>query len=81
MALQELAKEATRCALVAPLLHQNIDDFAILIDRAPQILQLATNLDQHFVQMPMIAKLAASTLELSSRSQGDWQIKSLPLQN
>lgn len=45
LALQELSKEPLGCTPIATWLHQYVDDIAVLIDRAPEILPLA--LDRH----------------------------------
>jgi len=39
--LQQLSEELLRSPLVPPRLHQDIEHFAVLIDGAPQVPQLA----------------------------------------
>ena len=52
---QQLAKEACGGVFVPSLLHEDIQDLAILIDRTPQIVARAINRDKHFVEMPGVA--------------------------
>jgi hypothetical protein len=40
---------------ISPLLHQNIQDDAMLIDSAPQVVQHAPDADEHFVEVPRVA--------------------------
>jgi hypothetical protein len=50
-----LAEEPDGCALVPSALNQDLEDLALMIDRAPQVHMLAGNSDDHFVEMPAIA--------------------------
>jgi hypothetical protein len=54
---QRLAQEACRSVFVPPFLHQDIQDLAILINRAPQIVALSINCDKHLVDVPHVAQL------------------------
>jgi len=45
LVLQELAKEPLGCTPITTRLDENIDDIAVLVDSAPEILSLA--LDRH----------------------------------
>jgi hypothetical protein len=51
---QQSAEEPLGCTLIAARLQQNIDDIAILIHRTTQILLLAVDPDEEFVQIPGI---------------------------
>src|SRR5215813_4766158 len=62
--LEQLAKKLLRRLLIAPALHQNIEDVVILIDGAPQVMAFTRNRQKHFVQVPFVAWLSASTLQL-----------------
>src|SRR5580704_11178411 len=42
------------CALVPSALNQDLEDLALMIDRAPQIHMRAGDPDDHFVEMPAI---------------------------
>src|SRR5262249_22204340 len=58
-------KEPLCSASITSRLHQNIDYVAILIDRPPEILQLAVDSKEDFVQMPVVAEPASPSLELA----------------
>src|SRR5579862_8854706 len=59
--LEQLSKEPLRGLRIAALLDQNIEYLSTLIDRAPQIDQLAVDLAEDFVEMPGIPRTAMST--------------------
>ena len=44
----------------SPALDQDVQDVAILIHCAPEIMEAAVDLEEHFVEMPYIAR------------RGDW---------
>jgi hypothetical protein len=51
---QQLPKELLRSLSVATWLHEDIEYLAVLIDSATQILQLATDREADFIEMPAI---------------------------
>ena len=53
---EQLAHELDGCALVPSALNQDLKDLALMIDCTPQIHVLARNPDDHFVEMPSIAR-------------------------
>ena len=55
------ANESLGCALIAARLQQNIDDVSILIDRTPEVVLLAIDSDEQFVQIPDVAKATLSS--------------------
>jgi len=55
LALQELAKEPLDCSPIATRLDENVDDFALRIDSAPEILPLTLDGHKEFVQVPDVA--------------------------
>jgi hypothetical protein len=59
-ALQQLSEEALRGFGVAPLLYQDIEHLAILVDGAPKVLQLAVDPEEDFIEMPPIAETSAA---------------------
>ena len=64
LTLEKLAKESLCRTAIAPLLDENIDEIAILIDGTPQILPMAANRDEDLVEMPDIAEPPLVPLEL-----------------
>src|SRR5437660_11374461 len=54
---KQLAHQLDGCALVPSALNQDLEDLALMVDRAPQIHMLAGDLHYHFVEMPAIARL------------------------
>src|SRR5260370_24634848 len=51
---EQLAHELDGCALIPSALNQDLENLALMIDRAPQIHMLAGDPDDHFVEMPAI---------------------------
>src|SRR6201984_797824 len=56
-ALQQLAEEPRGRGCVAPALDQNVEDISVLVDRAPKIVLLAADPDEHLVHVPLVAGL------------------------
>jgi len=54
VAFENAAEETFGRALIAATLHQNINDVAVLIHGAPEIVACSLNGDQHFVDVPRI---------------------------
>ena len=52
MTLQRLLHEGQRCVLVPRPGDVALEDFAIVIDRAPEVDHLAIELHVHFIKMP-----------------------------
>src|SRR3954463_9281765 len=53
--LQQLAQQALGCFLVAPALDEDVENEALLIDRAPEPVLLASDGNDNLIQMPFIA--------------------------
>ena len=68
--LEELAEESLRSLLVAPALHQDIEDLAILIDRPPEIVPLTTNREKDAVPKLIRIWLAELPTPLADRFIG-----------
>ncbi|AJY62307.1 hypothetical protein KS03_5785 (plasmid) [Burkholderia glumae LMG 2196 = ATCC 33617] len=60
---QHTLEKALRCGLVALLLQQDIQLGAVFVDRPPQKPELATQIYEHFVQMPGAARLSSHSLD------------------
>jgi len=63
LAAHQSAKESLGCALIAPGLQQNIDDVSVLIHGTPEILLLAVDSDEEFVQIPDVAEATLFPLQ------------------
>ena len=63
LALQQLVETTFGSPAVATRLDEDIDDVAILIDGAPEIVPLSLDGDEDFVQVPGVAQPALSTRE------------------
>ena len=63
LAFQQPTKEAFRCTLIATGLDKNIDYVSVLVNRAPEILSLALDSHEEFVQVPSVTQAALSSLE------------------
>ena len=53
---EQLAHELDGCRPVSTTLNQDLEDLALMIDGTPQTHVLARNPDDHFVEMPPIAR-------------------------
>jgi hypothetical protein len=53
--------EPHRCKPIPLRLDENVEDNAILIDRAPEIVRDAVDLQEHLVEMPFIAGSSSSS--------------------
>ena len=51
---EECAKEPGRSLSVPPSLDQNVEHVPALIDCPPQVFLYATDLDEHFVEVPLV---------------------------
>ena len=63
LSLQELDKEAFRCATVTPGLDEDVDHVAVLIHCTPEILPFAVDRNKDFVQEPRITETALSSFQ------------------
>jgi hypothetical protein len=54
-AAQQLLEEPLGSGAISSLLHQNIQDDAMLIDGAPQVVLHASDADEHFVEVPGVS--------------------------
>jgi hypothetical protein len=52
--LHQPLEETLGSRAISPLLHQNVQDNAMLVDRAPQIMQNTADANEHLVQVPRI---------------------------
>ena len=63
---QKPTKEPLCGMSITSRLHQNVDYIAVLIDRAPEILQVAIDSKEDFVQMPVVAEPALQSLQFAN---------------
>src|SRR5215831_153423 len=56
-------KESFCRTLIAPGLHQDIDDVAVLIDSPPEVLQLAIDFQEKLIEMPSIPEATLQSLQ------------------
>jgi hypothetical protein len=54
--LHQAAEEAPGCGFVPAVLHEDIQHVAVLVDGPPHVLQLAVDLEEDLVQMPLVAR-------------------------
>ncbi len=81
VAFERLLHEPQRCLLVALLGDIALEDLALLIDRAPQVVQLAVDLHVDFVEVPLpLPKTAHSTHPLALHIGSEQRPKSVPPQ-
>ena len=53
---EQLTNKPCGCSTVAPSLPQDIENVAVLVDGAPQILTSALDLQEDLVQQPVVAR-------------------------
>ena len=61
----QLAHQPECRPLVAPALNQHIENLAFVINGTPQVHPLASNRDDHLVEMPAVARAWAAPPQLS----------------
>jgi len=66
LSAQKSAEEPFCGASITPRLHQDVDYVAILVDRPPEILQVAVDSKEDLVQMPVVAEPALSSLQFAN---------------
>ena len=66
LAADESSKESFRCVLIPAWLYQYVDHVTVLVHSTPEILLLAIDPHENFVQVPDIAETTLAALQLSS---------------
>src|SRR6266571_1829288 len=56
-------QEALGSYLIAPLLHLDVEDDAVLVDCPPQPVALAFDLELHLVQMPFVTRASTPSTQ------------------
>jgi hypothetical protein len=62
--LPQLAEELLRRLLVAAALHQNIENVPALVNGAPEVIPLAIDREEDFIQVPRVAGFRPAAPEL-----------------
>ena len=62
--LEQLAEELLGCSFVPPALDEDIEHIAFLVDRPPEIVGLAIDLEEHFIQVPLVTRARTSSAQL-----------------
>src|SRR6266436_8140177 len=70
---EQLAHEPDSCALVSSALNQDLEDLALMIDRAPQVHMPAGDPDDHFVEMPSVARSGAAPPQIASDHRSEFE--------
>ena len=78
LALQHLAKETLSSPLISFLRHENIDHVTVLIHCLPKGVELSVDLDEDFVDKPVLAKSAPFP---SQRPSKGWAELAAPVSN
>jgi hypothetical protein len=63
--LEQLAHQFHRCSFIAPSLHEQVENLAFVVNRAPQPELLARNRYGHLIEMPTRPWARASTAKFS----------------
>src|SRR3954451_24992689 len=71
--LQQLAQQAFGRLLVAPALDQDIENKALLINRAPEPMLLAGDGDNDLIQMPFIAAAGGTPADAVGELPAEFQ--------
>ena len=64
-ASQQALEEALRGRGIPTVLHQDVEHDAVLVHRAPEIVQLAVDLQEHLIKVPGVARLRSALTELA----------------
>ena len=59
-------QECLGSQLITSLLHQDVEDNAVLVDGTPEPVSLALDFELHFIEMPLVTRLSTS----ASQSRG-----------
>ena len=70
LALQHLAKETLSSPLISFLRHENIDHVTVLIHCSPKGVELSVDLDEDFVDKPVLAKSGPFSLAETKQRSG-----------
>src|SRR5258707_1862055 len=70
---EQLAHQPECRALVAAALNQHVENFALVIDGAPQVHPLARDANDHFVEMPPVARAWAGVSEPARKTGPELQ--------
>jgi hypothetical protein len=62
--LEEFAEEFLGGLLVAPTLHEDIEDVAVLIHGSPEVMRFAINGQKHLIQVPFVTRSRAPATQL-----------------
>src|SRR5271166_5869542 len=63
-ALEQLAEKSLGCFGVSPRLDQDVEHVAVLVDRAPQVMRDAVDLDENLIEVPFIAGARSAPTQL-----------------
>jgi hypothetical protein len=61
--LEQCAKKLLRRLLVAPTLHQDVEDVVLLLDSTPQVMPFTIDRQKHLSQVPLVTWLGSSVLQ------------------
>ena len=78
LAFQQLPEEPHRSATIPPRLHQGIEGVTVLVHRTPEILLVAVERDEEFVEMPRITLLTAPAPERTGIARTERQTAGWP---
>src|SRR5690348_4320849 len=70
---EQLAHQFDRRRPVSTTLDQDLEDLAVVVDGAPQIHLLARNPDDHFVEMPAIARSRTASSQAPSDRRSEFE--------
>ena len=59
--LQKSPHQLQRCLGIALRLHEEIKDLAFIVDGAPQPMTSPSDNDDHFIEMPIVARRGSTT--------------------
>ena len=71
--LEQLAHQPQRPPDVASALNQHVENLALVVDGTPQIHELAGDPDDHFVEMPAIARSRTAPSQSPSDRRSEFE--------
>ena len=67
LAFETLAEDALGGSPVTPSLKQDVNDVAVLVDGSPKIVAVALDVDEHFIERPVISQHSLFTVQLAGK--------------
>jgi hypothetical protein len=71
--LQQLSEEALRRFGIPAALHQDVEHGTVLVDSAPEIVELAADAEEHLIEMPLVTRPRPPSAQSIRETLGELQ--------